>query len=160
MIQANEELGVPDSPAKRAWDLMSEIWTTFKPWIEEVASSFSLTPQQLLAVKILGENGAMAMSELAVRLGCDASNVTSIVDKLEGRGMAERRSSEADRRVKTIVLSATGTEIYLAAKARFQKPPAAIDGLSTEDQEALCAIFRRSLDLLEAAEARRSAAVT
>jgi len=74
--------------------------------------------------------------------------------------MAERRSSEADRRVKTIVLSATGTEIYLAAKARFQNPPAAIDGLSTEDQEALCAIFRRSLDLLEAAEARRSAAVT
>jgi len=137
---------------------MSEIWITFKPWIEDVASSFSLTPQQLAAVKILGENGAMAMSELAVRLGCDASNVTSIVDKLEGRGLAERRSSEADRRVKTIVLSAAGADVFAAAKARFQNPPAAIDDLSTEDQEALCAILRRSLEIVDAAQARNSVA--
>jgi DNA-binding MarR family transcriptional regulator len=156
VIEPKEEPGLTDNPAKRAWDLMSEIWKTFKPWIEEVASGFGLTPQQLLAVKILGEYGAMAMSELAVQLGCDASNVTSIVDKLEVRGLAERRSSEQDRRVKTIVLSAAGTELFAAATKRFQKPPAAIDNLCAADQEALCAIFRRSLDSLYAADARAS----
>ncbi|MBD5633547.1 MAG: MarR family transcriptional regulator [Candidatus Eremiobacteraeota bacterium] len=124
---------------------MSQIWKSCKPYVEEVAASFSMTPQQLIAMKVMGDHGTMTMSELAVHLGCDASNVTSIVDKLETRGLVERRSAEHDRRVKSLVLTADGAELFAQAHRRFQQPPPAIDKLAREDQEALCDIFRRAL---------------
>ncbi len=133
------------SPGVRAWDLMSRIWKTCKPYIEDVATSFAMTPQQLVALKILGENGKIAMSELAVHLGCDASNVTSIVDKLETRGLVERRSSERDRRVKALLLTPEGHALYGQVSMRFKQPPPVIDSLPVADQEALCAIFNRAL---------------
>ncbi len=139
----------PDSPGTEAWTLMAEIWKSCKPWMEQVANSFSITPQQLLAIKVLGEYGTMAMSELAVYLGCDASNVTSLVDKLETRGLMERRSAPHDRRVKSIVLTGEGTDIYRGAKEAFRQPPPAIANLTTSDQEVLCAIFRRAIASME-----------
>ena len=44
------------------------------------------------------------MSSLAELLVCDASNITGIADRLEARGLVERRSVGADRRVKTLAL--------------------------------------------------------
>ncbi len=145
----------PDNPGVRAWDLMSQIWKSCKPYVEEVADSVSMTPQQLVALKIMGEHGTMAMSELAVHLGCDASNVTSIVDKLEKRGIVERRSAEHDRRVKSLVVTPEGQRFYEVVKARFMQPPPAIGGLATEDQEELCAIFTRALASMYELAARR-----
>jgi len=49
------------------------------------------------------------MRELAVAFHCDPSWVTSLVDSLEEAGLAERRPSASDRRVKEIVLTDRGT---------------------------------------------------
>lgn len=144
----------PLSPGVRAWDLMSRIWKTCKPFVEEVAASFALTPQQLVALKVLGEQGKIAMSELANYLGCDASNVTSIVDKLETRGLVERRSTERDRRVKALLLTAEGQALYGQVSMSFKQPPPVIDNLPVADQEALCAIFSRALGLMELSASR------
>jgi DNA-binding MarR family transcriptional regulator len=127
---------------------MSEIWKTCKPYAADIAASLGMTPQQLIAVKIMGDNGTMAMSELALHLGCDASNVTSIVDKLERRRFVERRSADHDRRVKSLVLTEEGKQMFELIHARFQQPPPVIARLGTHDQEALCSIFRRALDSL------------
>jgi DNA-binding MarR family transcriptional regulator len=127
---------------------MSKIWKTCKPYVEDVATSFAMTPQQLIALKSLGEHGTMTMSELANYLGCDASNVTSIVDKLETRGVVERRSAERDRRVKALLLTSEGRELYAQVSLCFKQPPPAIDNLPVADQEALCAIFSRALALM------------
>ena len=48
------------------------------------------------------------MSELADEWMCDASNATWIVDRLEERGLAERRTIPTDRHVKLVVLTAKG----------------------------------------------------
>ena len=144
MDQARSDIDFSDAGA-RAWDLMSQVWKTCKPYIEEVAGSVQMTPQQLIALKIMGDYGTMAMSELATHLGCDASNVTSIVDKLERRGIVERRSAEHDRRVKSLLVTSAGMELFERVKLRFRQPPPAIDRLGTDDKETLCAIFRRAL---------------
>ena len=48
------------------------------------------------------------MSGLAELLFCDASNVTGIADRLEARGLIERRSAGGDRRVKVLALTSAG----------------------------------------------------
>lgn len=46
--------------------------------------------------------------QLAAWLGCDPSNVTAFVDKLEGSGFIQRRVDPDDRRVKTLVITPEG----------------------------------------------------
>ncbi len=128
---------------------MYDVFKASKPYMETVASGFDLTPQQVWALKSLGNDRPMAMSELATSLGCDASNVTAIVDKLESRGLVERRSADHDRRVKALVVTPQGLELSERIHERMQCPPPAIANLSSEDSETLCAIFERALASLE-----------
>ncbi len=88
------------------------------------------------------------MSALATMLGCDASNVTSIVDRLESRGFVERRSAENDRRVKALVMTASGVDLQARVIERMRQPPPAIANLSARDQQALCELLGRALDTL------------
>jgi DNA-binding MarR family transcriptional regulator len=86
------------------------------------------------------------MSELATSLGCDASNVTAIVDKLESRGLVERRAADRDRRVKALVMTDAGVRLRERIEERMQQqPPPAIDNLSEADQRALATILERAL---------------
>jgi DNA-binding MarR family transcriptional regulator len=112
-------------------------------------SEFDLTPQQGWAIKLLSGPKALAMSDLAEMMGCDASNITSIVDRLEARGFVERRAAASDRRVKELVLTPCGRELYERVAERMEQPPPMIDNLSESDKEQLRDILRRALDSVE-----------
>ncbi len=129
----------------QAWELMYEVFKASKPYLEVVASSFDLTPQQMFALRQLSQEAPVTMSALATMLGCDASNVTSIVDKLETRGFLERRSVGHDRRVKSLVMTEAGIALKERLEERMQTPPPAIANLCEEDQRALCGVFARAL---------------
>jgi len=88
------------------------------------------------------------MSDLATFLGCDASNVTAIVDKLESRGLVERRSADRDRRVKSLLLTPAGQDVLDGINVRMQLPPPAINNLGAGDKVTLCEILGRALDSL------------
>ena len=94
------------------------------------------------------------MGRLACALGCDASNVTGIVDRLEQRGLIERRPSERDRRVKVLVVTDRGAEVRRALMIRLCEPPQAISALSPADRKRLAGILRRALSRAAAAPAQ------
>ena len=79
----------------------------------EIAAGFGVAPHDLLALFKL--DGALAMKELAQRMGCDASFITAVADTLEARGFVRREPSQRDRRVKNLVLTDDGA----AAKERM-----------------------------------------
>jgi DNA-binding MarR family transcriptional regulator len=136
------------TPGARAWNLMFEILRASKPFMETVAGEFDLTPQQLYALRNLSTERAVTMSEFATLLGCDASNVTAVADRLEARGLCERRSAASDRRVKALVLTPAGIELYGRVAERMQQPPPAIDNLSVADQNELGDLLERALNSL------------
>jgi DNA-binding MarR family transcriptional regulator len=85
------------------------------------------------------------MSELADALYCHASNVTGIVDRLESRGLVERRPGLGDRRVKTLALTDAGTAVRARVVGLMNEPPAEIAGLSAGDQRVLRDVLGRAL---------------
>jgi len=86
---------------------------------EEAVSCFELSAAQAKALRYLTWAGPVPMRELADRLRCDVSNVTGLVDRLEQRGLVERRPAPSDRRVKTLVVVTTaGAEVAQAMWAR------------------------------------------
>ncbi len=90
------------------------------------------------------------MNVLAERLFCDASNVTGIADRLESRGVIERRSANDDRRVKVLALTPDGVKLRERVVEIMSEPPPAIAALSERDQRALRDILRRAVEHLRA----------
>lgn len=111
-----------------------------------VASEFELSPPQVRALSVLEPGRPVPMSELAEGLHCDNSNVTGIVDRLESRGLVERRSASHDRRVKMLVVTEHGAQVRERLAERMGRAPEPLANLSPEDQRALRDIMRRALD--------------
>jgi MarR family transcriptional regulator, organic hydroperoxide resistance regulator len=133
------------SPASEAWALIFELMHVSKKRFMAIASEFELSPPQVMALRQLDPDEPKPMSELALALRCDNSNVTGIVDRLEDRGLVERRAAEHDRRVKMLRITARGAEIRAQLGARLNEPPEPLARLSAEDQRALRDIMRRAL---------------
>ena len=110
-----------------------------------IAGEFELAPAQVMALGRLEPGRPCAMSELAGALRCDNSNVTGIADRLESRGLVERRPGEHDRRVKMLHLTQEGAELREQLWERLSRPPEALAGLSAEDATALRDVLRRAL---------------
>jgi DNA-binding MarR family transcriptional regulator len=124
---------------------MFELLLAARPHVPSVAAQCGLTPAQCHVLRLLQPGVAMPMRRLAEGLGCDASNVTGIVDRLEARGLVERRPAQQDRRVKELALTPAGIAVRAQMLERLTKPPEPIASLSAQDQQALCAILRRAL---------------
>ena len=133
------------TPASEAWALMFELIHLSKQRFMAIASEFELSPPQVMALRQLDPEQPKPMSELAIALRCDNSNVTGIVDRLEDRGLVERQPAEHDRRVKMLSITQRGAQVRAGLAARLEEPPEPLAGLSLEDQRALRDIMRRAL---------------
>src|SRR5687767_12507885 len=69
-----------------------------------------LTPNDSKALFSLQPGEGKPMGALAGEWTCDASNATWMVDRLEERGLAERRAVAGDRRVKMVFLTPLGVK--------------------------------------------------
>ncbi len=124
-----------------AWGLLASL--VYPPRLIDIARDLGLTPATLSAVVRLGE--PRTMGEIAEQLRCDPSNVTGIADALEARGLARRRPSEADRRVKALELTAKGERLRQRALGELSEPPDWLRSLSTNDQRALRDLLKRAV---------------
>ena len=130
-------MATPNDPASEAWELLWEIVQANKPRLMALAQELALSPVQLHTLRLIEPGVEVPMSSLAGKLFCDNSNVTGIVDRLEARGLIERRPAEHDRRVKLLVLTTAGEEVREVATRQMSQPPPEIAGLSIERQRAL-----------------------
>lgn len=96
---------------------------------------------------VLGRlNREHGMRELADELGCDASNITQIISRLEARDLVRREPHPDDRRSRRVIRNANGDALYAAFEESFEFARSAISNLSSRDQDQLVALLRKALD--------------
>ena len=134
--------------AREAQELFFEIGMVQRARVGAALGELGLTFAQAHALRLLDPEHPLPMSALAELLVCDASNVTGIADRLEARGLVERRSAGGDRRVKVLALTPAGGEVRARVYDLMSEPPAAITALSEDDQRALRDILRRAAEHL------------
>ena len=134
------------SAADEAWQLMDGLWLAARHRAAVVAAEFGLSPPQVLALRHLDLDGGMPMNSLAAQLRCDNSNVTGIIDRLEDRGLVERRPALHDRRVKHLALTDEGRSLRARIDRRMAEAPEVLARLSAADQRTLRDVLRRALD--------------
>lgn len=111
---------------------------------EEAAAEHALTGAQARLLGLLSRE-PLPMRRLARKLKCEPSNVTGIVDRLEARGLVERRPDPDDRRVKVAAATAEGRRIAegLRESLDFAREPLA--ALSEEERLGLRELLRKML---------------
>src|SRR5919197_5032203 len=143
MMSTNVRTG---SAVAEAWGLLQTLMLDVqRPRFLLLCSEFDLTPPQLMTLRRLAADEPVPTSEVAKWLACDASNMTGIVDRLEARGLVERRAAPGDRRVKMLALTDKGASLREELSRRMADPPPALAELTASDQKALRDILRRAL---------------
>ena len=111
---------------------------------EIAATDHALTGAQARLLGLLSLE-PLPMRRLAQKLRCEPSNVTGIVDRLETRGLVERRPDPNDRRVKLAAATEEGRRMArsLQESLDFAREPLA--GLSAKERESLRDLLQKML---------------
>jgi DNA-binding MarR family transcriptional regulator len=126
--------------AAETWKRMFDFFLRTSSQRVRVLARMGLTPNDSRALSALDVSAGRTMRSLADEWGCDASNATWIIDRLEKRGFAERRAMPKDRRVKLVVLTASGAKARQRLMEGMYEPP-----------PELLALPRASLEVLRSA---------
>src|ERR1700722_20864699 len=136
----------PSSDACDAWQLLVQFFFAQRAHLPPLAAEVELSPAQCHVLHLMEPGKPIPMGQLAETLACDAANVTGLVDRLESRGLVRRRPSAADRRVRVLDLTPSGSRLRTLLVDRMTTPPDTLGRLSVREQRALVRILTRLLD--------------
>jgi DNA-binding MarR family transcriptional regulator len=132
--------------ACRAWQLLMRFFFAQREHLPAWGEPFGLSAVQCHLLHLIEPDEPLPMSRLAGVLQCDASNVTGLIDRLEQRGIVERRPSAADRRVKVVQLTPTGARLRAQLLRRMTARPLPLSRLGAREQRALVKTLQRLLE--------------
>src|SRR5919197_2234196 len=123
--------------AAEVWRLMLECSMAQFGQASGILQHLGLTPGHMKLLMHLDAGEGRSMGSLAQTFRCDASTMTWLVDRLEERGLVERRMLPSDRRVKAVALTPRGIEMKADLLERFYEPPVELCGLDRGSLEDL-----------------------
>ncbi len=135
------------SVADEIWSLLFRLSDEhFRERISTTLEEFHLSRPQAFLLYALGSGRPLSQHEVADRLHCEPSNVTGLIDRLEAKGLVERRPDPADRRVKRLVATKKGRALITQLMGRFFQAPPSVNRLSAEEQWTLRDLLRSLAD--------------
>jgi DNA-binding MarR family transcriptional regulator len=132
--------------AAEVWRLMSEFSMAQFRQKALTAQGMGLTPGHMKALFVLEPGEGRPIGACAQELGCDASTATWLVDRLEEKGLVERRAQSTDRRVKAVALTEQGEELRGKLAKRYHEPPPALLELDEATLHKLETTFAKLLE--------------
>jgi DNA-binding MarR family transcriptional regulator len=114
-------------------------------WFHGVEAQFGLSELQARTLFRMEPDQPQMMSEVGRAAGCEPSNLTGIIDKLEARGLVERRANADDRRVKKVSMTRKGAELRRKLLTHFNEPARWMLALSEDEQRQLCDVLSKGL---------------
>jgi DNA-binding MarR family transcriptional regulator len=103
------------------------------------ARAKDLTGSQAKVLLALSADEAVTMRSLARRMSFDASNLTSVIDRLEDRGLVARGHDVSDRRSRPVRLTETGRDLRDAFWSDLTHDPGPLAPLNSEQLDVLIA---------------------
>ena len=121
--------------------LVEELVLAFDQAYAQAAQRVGLSAAQACALATCRER--RSMGELTQELGCDASNTSQVVARLEARGLLERRPSEDDRRVKLVEATPDGRALSDRMDEEFTFVRDKLGAMSAGEVRGLVETLRR-----------------
>ena len=130
-----------------AGQLLFRLWRANHTRAAEVLGSLGLTTALFALLNVISAREGAIQQELGSTLGIDRSTMVSLIDQLEGAGLARRRPSARDRRAREIAITPKGRRLLERARALLlQAENEVLGGLSAQERGELVELLRRALE--------------
>ncbi len=133
----------------RRAEVAREVWSTMAELVidndrrREVSDETGLSFAKTRALRRIAPH-PVSMGELALLLGMDPPNVTTLVEDLQSVGLVQRQPHHADRRVMLVVATRAGAKIARQANDILERPPAGLLNLPLAELEELRRLLSRA----------------
>lgn len=116
-----------------------------------LAIEHHLTTPQLLCLRLLAQEGPLTPGAMAKEMYLSQATVTGILDRLEKRGLVERRRDQSDRRKVSIHLTLDGeAAIKRAPLPLHERFTARLEDLSPAERDDINRVLAKVVELMEA----------
>ena len=112
-------------------------------------AGLDITPAQFGALSIIARYPGLDQTRLTGHLSLDRSSVTKCVDRLEERGLLQRRVAAEDRRVRLLEITEDGLELLAAAQDGVRRTGERLLAPLGKDAGKLVSLLKRLADELE-----------
>lgn len=127
------------------YDIHQKLFTLMmrsKRHLSRAVEKYQMTPVQGMMLILFEPGKGRSMQSLSCMMGCDASNVTGLIERLDSQGLIERTVDPQDRRVKFIKLSKQGTDCRAKLLSDLKSAEALdLQKLSQDEQKILVKII-------------------
>src|SRR3954451_20141300 len=130
-----------------AGQLFFRLWRASHTGVAAALGALGLTPALFALLNVIGAREGAIQQELGSAMGIDPSTMVSLIDQLEGAGLAKRRPSPRDRRAREVTITPKGRRpLERRRKAAAQVDDEVLRGLSGGERRQLLGLLRRALD--------------
>ncbi|MDK2823486.1 MAG: MarR family transcriptional regulator, organic hydroperoxide resistance regulator [Clostridia bacterium] len=103
------------------WSLFRKTFAKLQRIAEDDLRKYGTTPSQFSILWNLSVEESTPMSELSKQSACVNSNITSIIGRMEERGLVKRIQDRKDRRVVRVELTEEGKKLYNQTVAQHKE---------------------------------------
>jgi DNA-binding MarR family transcriptional regulator len=112
-------------------------------FLEQVGEPFKLRPVEYTVLTLIAENPGGSLVRLARALSVTPPNISTMVDRLEGKGLVARQASEEDRRAQVLHVTAKGADLVRKATQRIVAAESASLPLTAGEQAILAELLHK-----------------
>ncbi|HEX8693943.1 MAG TPA: MarR family transcriptional regulator [Longimicrobium sp.] len=129
--------------ALRTWVALARAYNAVAAQVADDVARHGLTPAEFGVLEALFHKGPMLLGEVQRRILVSSGGITYLVDRLEKRGLVERRDCPGDRRARIAALTSAGEalvrRIFPEHAARIKQ---AVSGLGKKEKREAIRLLR------------------
>ncbi len=101
---------------ERVWVVLARAYEAMAKYVEQRVATEGLGLSDFEVLELLLHKGSMTMSAIGEKVLLANASMTSVIDRLDGRGFVARKNDDRDRRVRMVDLTDKGrafiSELY------------------------------------------------
>lgn len=137
-------LGTREQTALKLWIVLSKAYAAVAVHAQDDAKASGLTIGEFGVLEMLHHKGPTLLGEIQRRVLVSSGGITFLVDRLEQKGLVERRNCQSDRRARYAALTPKGDALIRRIfPTHAQRIAAAMSALTEEEQRTATDLVKR-----------------
>jgi MarR family 2-MHQ and catechol resistance regulon transcriptional repressor len=126
------------------WLILMKAHEALRRHAEQNIHGLGIGFSDFMVLEVLLHKGPTPVNEIGRRVRLTSGSITSAVDRLEAKGLVERRFDSADRRTRVVHLTAAGRKLIGCAFADHERAmERAARGLTAEERVEAVALLKK-----------------
>ncbi|KGX86577.1 MarR family winged helix-turn-helix transcriptional regulator [Pontibacillus litoralis] len=131
-------------PSLKLFVVLSKAYRAISDRVEEDVRTKGLNPTEFGVLELLYHRGDQPLQKIGDKILLASGSITYVVDKLEKKGLLERKPCDKDRRITYASITEAGRELlYHIFPDHWKRIEEITDGLTDEEKKHLIPLLKQ-----------------